>query len=135
MLSNATGQMIDEGDKVFQDKLRNYYDDLNKKNSLEAAAMQNRNAIWGALDDAAGAAVSLVSPGGAFSQGGSLSGRGGQSSSSITNAGVLGSPNQRISNAPWVNRHIAGQSNISPAQSFGGRVPFSPGQFSSPALY
>lgn len=61
-LSNATSQMVSEGDKVFQDKLRRYYDDLNYKRALEGAAMQNRNAIWGTLDDVVGAGLSFINP-------------------------------------------------------------------------
>lgn len=118
-LSSATGQMIQEGDKVFQDKLRNYYDDLNKKNSLEAAAMQNRNAIWGALDQTAMAAVSLMSPGGALAGAGKSAGGGGGVGGQASSWGQ--------GNYPMMQSNTFNpNAGASPAGTFGGSVPFNP---------
>lgn len=64
--SNVSQLMSQEGDKVYQDKLRKYYDDLNYKRALEGAAMQNSAAFWSGLDDAAMSAASLFLPGGAL---------------------------------------------------------------------
>jgi hypothetical protein len=62
--SQVSQLMAQEGDKVYQDKLRNYYDDLNYKRGLEGAAMQNKANFWGGLDNAIGAGISLFTPGG-----------------------------------------------------------------------
>lgn len=62
--SHVSQLMAQEGDKVYQDKLRNYYDDLNYKRSLQGAAMQNQAAGWNGVDDTIQSAVSLISPGG-----------------------------------------------------------------------
>lgn len=62
--SNVSQLMAQEGDKVFQDKLRRYYDDLNQKRSLEGAAMQNQANAWGGLDNTLMAGASLIAPGG-----------------------------------------------------------------------
>lgn len=67
--SNVSQLRANEDDKVFQDKLRNYYDDLNYKRALEGAAMQNQANFWGGLDDVANTAVSLFVPGGALAKG------------------------------------------------------------------
>ena len=83
--SNVSQLMAQEGDKVFQDKLRNYYDDLNYKRALEGASMQNKANAWGGLDKAIMGGVSLLAPGGAlagaFGGGGNNAGGGGQSPS------------------------------------------------------
>lgn len=68
--SNVSQLMANEGNKVFQDKLRNYYDDLNYKRGLQGAAMQNQAAGWNGIDDTIQSAVSLFAPGGAFMGGG-----------------------------------------------------------------
>jgi len=73
--SQVSQLMAREGDKVYQDKLRNYYDDLNYKRGLEGAAMQNKAGFFGGLDDLVNTGVSLLSPGGAFS--GMLGGKNG----------------------------------------------------------
>lgn len=67
VLSNVSQLMAQEGDKVYQDKLRKYYDDLNYKRALEGASMQNKANFWGGLDDTVNTAVSLFSPGGLLS--------------------------------------------------------------------
>jgi len=67
VMSNVSQLLAQEGDKVYQDKLRKYYDDLNYKRGLEGAAMQNNANFWGGLDNAIGAGVSLLSPGGLLS--------------------------------------------------------------------
>lgn len=67
--SNVSRLMAEEGNKVFQDKLRNYYDDLNYKRSLQGAAMQNQANAWNGLDNAIGTAASLFMPGGALAKG------------------------------------------------------------------
>lgn len=71
--SDVTQQMTRERDKVHEDKLRRYYDDLNYKRALEAAAQQNKNKIWGALDNVANTAAGLFTAG-AFGGGGSNQG-------------------------------------------------------------
>ena len=59
IFSNVSQLMAQEGDKVYQDKLRNYYDDLNYKRALQGASMQNMQNVFGGLDDALNTAVSL----------------------------------------------------------------------------
>lgn len=63
IFSNVSQLMSQEGDKVYQDKLRNYYDDLNYKRGLEGASMQNSANVWGGIDDAINTAASLFVPG------------------------------------------------------------------------
>ncbi len=77
--SNVSQLQSQEGDKIYQDKLRKYYDDLNYKRALQGAAMQNQQGFWNGIDDTAKAAVSLLSPGGAFA--GALGGGGGGNNS------------------------------------------------------
>lgn len=55
--SNVSQLMANEGDKVFQDKLRNYYDDLNYKRGLQGAAMQNRQAGLNSIDSTIGSVL------------------------------------------------------------------------------
>jgi len=74
--SQVSQLMAREGDKVYEDKLRNYYDDLNYKRALEGSAMQNKANAWGGIDDLVNTGVSLLSPGGAFS--GVFGGKSGQ---------------------------------------------------------
>jgi hypothetical protein len=76
--SNVSQLMSQEGDKVYQDKLRRYYDDLNYKRGLEGASMQNKANFWGGLDDTVQSAVSLFTPGGLLAgKGGGGGGTGG----------------------------------------------------------
>jgi len=63
ILSNVSQLMTQEGDKVYQDKLRKYYDDLNYKRALEGASMQNKQNFFGGLDDAVNTAASFFVPG------------------------------------------------------------------------
>jgi len=49
--SNVSQLMTQEGDKVYQDKLRKYYDDLNYKRALEGSAMQNKAGFFSGIDD------------------------------------------------------------------------------------
>ena len=86
VMSNVSQLLSQEQDKVHQDKLRNYYDDLNYKRGLEGAAMQNNANFWGGLDNTIGAGLSLISPGGLLS--GKVGGGGGGN----TPAGVNTSP-------------------------------------------
>jgi len=74
--SNVSQLLNQENNKVFQDKLRNYYDDLNYKRALEGASMQNKASFWSGLDDTVNTAVSLFS-------GGFLGG--GETNRSVTN--------------------------------------------------
>lgn len=68
--SNVSQLMAQEGDKVFQDKLRKYYDDLNYKRALEGSAMQNQANAFGSLDRAIGTTLGYgLAPGG-FLRGG-----------------------------------------------------------------
>ncbi len=64
--SNVSQLQSQEGDKIYQDKLRKYYDDLNYKRALQGASMQNMQGFWGGIDDTIKAGVSLLSPGGAL---------------------------------------------------------------------
>lgn len=73
--SNVSQLMSQEGDKVYQDKLRNYYDDLNYKRALEGSAMQNRQNALGEIDSQVEMAASLLS-GGFVGGGGSSGGSG-----------------------------------------------------------
>lgn len=107
IFSDVTQQMTRERDKVHDDKLRRYYDDLNYKRALEAAAQQNKNKIWGALDNVAGTAASLWA-GGAFGGGGAS---GGYSSSGA--------------GAASTGRSYPTIGGNSPAASFG-TIPFNP---------
>lgn len=61
--SNVSQLMSQEGDKVYQDKLRKYYDDLNYKRALQGASMQNMQAGFGGVDDLVNTAASLFVPG------------------------------------------------------------------------
>lgn len=61
--SNVSQLMADEGNKVYQDRLRKYYDDLNYKRGLQGAAMQNKASFWQGLDDTAMAAANIFAPG------------------------------------------------------------------------
>lgn len=64
--SNVSQLLNQEHDKVFQDKLRKYYDDLNYKRALEGAAQQNKAGFFQGLDDTVNTAISVFSPGGLF---------------------------------------------------------------------
>lgn len=66
ILSNTSQLMTQERDKIHQDKLRKYYDDLNYKRALEGASQQNKANFFGGLDNAAMAVGSMMMPGGAL---------------------------------------------------------------------
>ncbi len=72
--SDVTQQMTNERDKVFQDKLRKYYDDLNYKRALEGASMQNTQNAFNKIGELGQAGMALWQ-GGAF--GGNNTGSGG----------------------------------------------------------
>lgn len=55
-LNNAYGIMINEGDKVYKDKVRRYETDLNAKMALQGAAIQNKGS---AVNDIAGGIQSV----------------------------------------------------------------------------
>lgn len=97
VLSNVSQLMANEGDKVYQDKLRKYYDDLNYKRALEGASKQNQAAGWGGIDDTIQSAVSLIAPGGL------LAGQGGQPGNNIpmlrNNGGQLSGTGARFPTA------------------------------------
>lgn len=63
--SNVSQLMAQEGDKVYQDKLRKYYDDLNYKRGLEGASMQNKAAFFSGIDDTinTGAQIAMMAAG------------------------------------------------------------------------
>lgn len=63
VLSNVSQLMTQEGDKVYQDKLRKYYDDLNYKRALEGASQQNKASFFQGLDDTVQMAASMFMPG------------------------------------------------------------------------
>lgn len=67
--SNVSQLMAQEGEKVFQDKLRKYYDDLNYKRALEGSALQNQANFFSGLDDTAMAVASAFVPGGFLAKG------------------------------------------------------------------
>lgn len=61
--SNVSQLMAEEGDKVYQDKLRKYYDDLNYKRALQGASMQNLHNSLEGMDQQGEMAASLLSGG------------------------------------------------------------------------
>ena len=63
-LGQANQGMTDENGKVYNDQLRNYNNDLQAKNALTNAAVQNRNAIWSSLGNAAIYGASKLGNGG-----------------------------------------------------------------------
>ena len=65
IFSQVSQLMSQEGDKVYQDKLRKYYDDLNYKRGLEGASMQNKAAFFSGIDDtiSAGAQMAMMAAG------------------------------------------------------------------------
>lgn len=79
--SNVSQLMAQEGDKVFQDKLRNYYDDLNYKRSLEGAAMQNQQGAFNNIDSTIGAVAGYI-----MGPGGAIAGRGQRGGNNATPA-------------------------------------------------
>lgn len=72
--SQVSQLLAQEGDKVYQDKLRKYYDDLNYKRALEGASMQNKQNFFGGLDDLVNTGATILTGG---LGGGLLGGRGG----------------------------------------------------------
>lgn len=48
-LSNAQQGMVAEGDKVYQDQLRDYQEKMQLKNAYMGAAMQNKAQAWNSL--------------------------------------------------------------------------------------
>lgn len=117
--SNVTELLNREKDKVFQDKLRKYYDDLNYKRGLEGAALQNKASFFQGLDDTVNTAVSLFTGGLA---GGGGSGGGGSTGGQTPSFGQYSQTqtNQFNPNA-----------GASPASSFG-NVPFNPARSNNP---
>lgn len=114
VFSDVTKQMTRERDKVHEDKLRNYYDDLNYKRALEGAAQQNRNKIWGSLDNVANTAASLFAAGAFGGGGGSI---GGGVTLSAMNSAMPMMRTQTGFNATQ---------GASPAAAFSGRIPYRP---------
>lgn len=76
VFSNVSQLMAQEGDKVYQDKLRKYYDNLNYKRALQGAAQQNLQSGLGEMDDQVQLAAQLMS--GGYIGGGSANGGRGQ---------------------------------------------------------
>lgn len=72
--SNISQLMAQEGDKIYQDKLRKYYDDLNYKRALQGSSMQNLHSSLEGMDQQGELAASLLSGG---YIGGRTGGRGG----------------------------------------------------------
>jgi len=58
-LSNAQQGMVAEGDKVYQDKLRNYQEQMSLKNAYMGAAMQDKSNAWSSLANTGIAAFGL----------------------------------------------------------------------------
>lgn len=73
--SNVSQLMAQEGDKVYQDKLRRYYDDLNYKRALQGASTQNLQSGLGEIDSQVELAAQLLS-GGIINPSSGSSGRG-----------------------------------------------------------
>lgn len=90
--SNVSQLLNQEHDKVFQDKLRKYYDDLNYKRALEGAAMQNKANAWNGLDDTIMSAATLFA-GGIPGQGGNGAAKGTQSEAAASTGN------------PWFRNH------------------------------
>lgn len=111
--SNVSRLMADEGQKVYEDKLRRYYDDLNYKRGLEGAAMQNKASFWSGLDDTVKAGISAFSPGGILGGvlgGGNKGGGGGVVVPQLggVSRGSVGSFNLPAFNQPqpYTNRNV-----------------------------
>lgn len=102
--SDVSRMMANEGEKVFQDKLRNYYDDLNYKRGLEGAAMQNKSNFWGGIDDTIKAGISAVAPGGILQ--GVLGGGGGSRVAAPNNTPAQTIPNTYVPGAGYNNRPL-----------------------------
>ena len=74
-LSSANQDMTQEAQKVYNDKIRNYYDDLNAKNALQSAAWQNKGAMWDGIQNSVIGAGSMAQSGafnGLFGGGGNV---------------------------------------------------------------
>jgi hypothetical protein len=75
MVDQANRLMIGEGDKVFQDKLRNFDRDYNTKQSLIASSMQNKHgAITGFENNLMKVASMFINPIGGLGGGGNTGG-------------------------------------------------------------
>jgi hypothetical protein len=59
-LSNAQQGMVAEGDKVYQDKLRDYQEQQQLKNAYMGAAMQDQQQAWNSLANTGIAAASMA---------------------------------------------------------------------------
>lgn len=88
--SNVSELMNREKDKVFQDKLRRYYDDLNYKRALEGSAMQNKASFWSGLDDTVNTAASILTGGVSGLAGGGQTNR--QVTNGLTQGGLSNIP-------------------------------------------
>lgn len=76
IFSNVSELMAQEGDKIYQDKLRKYYDDLNYKRALQGASLQTLMGGASDFDKNIEQAAGFASGGGYFGGGGSGNGRG-----------------------------------------------------------
>lgn len=78
-LNNAQGVMINEGDKVYNDKMAKYNEESQTKAMLQQSAMQNRfngvSSIGGFMDSVADTAISVLTGGlGSMGKGGQQAG-------------------------------------------------------------
>lgn len=76
-LAYANQGMTQEGDKMYNDKLRNYNNDMNAKNALQNASWQNKGSMWSGIGNALIGGANVASQGGfkgIFGGGGSGSG-------------------------------------------------------------
>jgi hypothetical protein len=72
-LQNAQQGMVAEGDKVYQDQLRDYQEKMNLKNAYMGAAMQDKSAAWSSLSSTGMGAASMASAFNNMGTGGSSS--------------------------------------------------------------
>ncbi len=83
--SQVSQLMAQEGDKVYEDRLRKYYDDLNYKRALQGASQQNTANFFTGIDDSMKFAASLLIPG--------AGGLGGAAGGAASSAGRIAAPN------------------------------------------
>jgi hypothetical protein len=109
--SDVTQQMTRERDKVHEDKLRRYYDDLNYKRALEGAAMQNSQNAFNKVGELGMAGLNLWANG-AFDK---------KDSGNFYGRSFSG---QEKSSVPQINTRT-------PSQTFGGNIPSTPNNIPS----
>lgn len=123
-LNNALGVMTNEGDKVFNDKLRKYQEAYNAKMGLMNAGMTNMaNGVnqWGqTIDNAAGQIMSIATGGigggmGGGLMGGLMGGGGGQAAAGAASSSMLATP-------PTINYSLLGTPSYSQSHPYYNRA-------------